>query len=143
MRVYYSPISEIMELQRRVGRVFDEARAQRDRLVGRERVVPPVDLVLTADGYVATFDLPGVEPAAVKVTVEEGVLSVRGTKTAPEAGEGTRDARRERQFGEFSRTVPLPSDADAAQTSAKLENGVLTVRIARRGPVTQIEVPVQ
>jgi len=143
MRVYYSPISDIMELQRRVARVFDEARAQRDRLAGRDRVVPPVDLVLTGDGYVATFDLPGVEPAAVKVTVEEGVLSVRGEKVAPETPEGAREARRERQFGEFSRTVPLPSDADATQTSAKLENGVLTVRIGRRGPVTQIEVPVQ
>jgi len=140
MRVYYSPFSELAELQRRITRVFDDARAQRERLAERERLVPPVDVVLTSEGYEARVDLPGVKPEEIKVVVEEGYLVVRGTKQAPEA-EG-RVARRERQFGEFARSVPLPSDADPSQASAKLENGVLTVKIGRRAPAKQVEVAV-
>jgi HSP20 family protein len=143
MRFHYSPIGELMELQRRVGRVFDEARAQRERLAERQRIVPPVDLVASAGEYVARFDVPGVEPGAVKVMVEEGVLTVRGTKAAPEGAEQARFARRERAFGDFSRSVPLPSDADTAQAAAKLESGVLTVRIGRRAATRQVEVAVE
>ncbi|MCX7598628.1 MAG: Hsp20/alpha crystallin family protein [Armatimonadetes bacterium] len=140
MLVPYSPLSELAELQRRIARVFDDARAQRERLAERERLVPPVDLVLTGEGYEARVDLPGVKPEDIKVVVEEGYLVIRGNKPAADA-EG-RVARRERQFGEFARSVPLPSDADASQASAKLENGVLTVKIGRRAPAKQVEVAV-
>lgn len=141
MRVYYSPISELMELQRRVGRVFDDARAQRGKVAERSRMAPAADLVMAEGEYVARFDLPGVEAGDVKISAEEGLLTVRGTKQAPEVDEG-KYARRERAFGEFSRSLALPSDADTSQASANLEDGVLTVKIARRAPVKHIEVPV-
>jgi HSP20 family protein len=51
--------------------------------------------------------------------------------------------RSERRYGEFLRSFYLPSDADAARMTARLAEGVLTVEIARRGPLGRREVPVE
>jgi HSP20 family protein len=72
---------------------------------------------------------------------EEGLVVVRGTK-APAEADGRR-VRSERRYGEFLRSFYLPSDADAARMTARLAEGVLTVEIARRGPLGRREVPVE
>ena len=141
MRLYASPLSDMIELQRRVGQVFDEARARQERVAEPRRIVPPADLSVTAEAYLIRLDLPGVAADAVKVVAEEGLVVVRGTKAPAEAA--GRKVRSERRYGEFLRSFYLPSDADAAKMTARLAEGVLTVTIARRGPVGRREVPVE
>jgi HSP20 family protein len=141
MRARVGPLSEMIELQRRMGQVFEEARALQERVAEPRRRVPPADLSATADAYLIRMDLPGVAAEAVKVVAEEGLLVVRGAKV-PGQPRG-RKVRAERQYGEFMRSFYLPSDAGGGRITVRLAEGVLTVEIARRGPAGRREVPVE
>jgi HSP20 family protein len=147
MRLYASPLSRrpegltMIELQRRMSQVFDEARARQERVAEPRRIAPPADLGATEDAYLIRLDLPGVAADAVKVVAEEGLVVVRGTK-APAQTAGSK-VRSERRYGEFLRSFQLPSDADAERMTARLAEGVLTVTIARRAAAQRREVPVE
>lgn len=130
MRAYRSPLAELLELQRQVSRVFEEIQAERGRMASPPRIYPPVDVVVGDEEYVFLVDLPQVGAGDVEVVVTDGALVIRGTKKSPEE-EGS-NIRRERQFGPFVRALPLPSDVDVSDASARLSRGVLTVRIPRQ-----------
>jgi HSP20 family protein len=107
-----------------------------DRAIGRPlsglglagaSVYPAVNLFTDADGYVLRAEVPGIRPEQLGVQVESGQLTLSGERVAPE-GKGSYH-RRERHFGRFSRTLPLPSDADPERVEAQARSGVLTVRI--------------
>ena len=88
----------------------------------------PMDAVRTEDGLVLRFDLPGIDPASIDVTVDRGVLTV-GAKRTEEHTEGEKPVVRERITGTFSRRVRLGDAADSAKVEAGYQDGVLTVRV--------------
>ena len=77
-------------------------------------------------------DLPGVAESDLDIAVHNNVLTVSGTRQAEERKEDESYALYERQFGSFSRSFSLPDTADGERIEAKLENGVLTLSIAKR-----------
>ena len=93
---------------------------------------PPLDMIATDDAYVLRFDLPGAAREDIEATVEDSVLRVHGSTRRVPGLEDAREVRTERITGAFGRSVRLPADADTADVTAKLENGVLTVRLGRR-----------
>ncbi len=140
MRLRRSPLAELVELQRQVSRVFEEVRAERARLSGPTRLAPAMDVLATEEAYLVRLSLPGVTAGDVRVMVDAGTLLVKGRKAeGPHQG---RVLRRERQYGEFLRTLSLPSDADPSDASARLADGVLRLRIARRPVGGRREIPV-
>ena len=88
-------------------------------------------------------DLPGVDPKAVEITSEQGVLSIRGQRdeTRREAREGYR--RVERVSGEFLRRFSLPESADAQNIKAKSVHGVLEVVIPKLAQVQPLKITVE
>jgi HSP20 family protein len=60
------------------------------------------------------------------------VLTVSGSRSAEERREGESYALYERQYGSFTRSFALPETADGERIDAKLENGVLTLTIAKK-----------
>jgi HSP20 family protein len=94
--------------------------------------VPRVDVEETAEAFVVKADLPGVDPKAVEVAVENGVLTIRGEKKE-EKEEKKKDYHRiERFTGAFYRAVPLPSNVDADKVSATSDKGVVFVTIPKK-----------
>jgi HSP20 family protein len=88
----------------------------------------PADVYRKGDEIVAAFDLPGVDPGSIEVTVDKGVLTVRAERAwAPE--EGTQVTYAERPHGKFSRQLYLSEELDPDHVSAHYDNGVLTVTI--------------
>ena len=81
------------------------------------------------DEATVAFELPGLDPEAVEVTVDKNLLTVR-CERADEDGEGEAVLRERRQGG-FSRSVRLPFEADAAGVTASYERGVLLVSVPR------------
>ena len=79
-----------------------------------------------------TIELPGFGPEDVSLTVEDGVLTIAGERTAEEADEGRQWHRRERVSGKFRRTLTLPEDLDVDAIEAKYSAGVLTVHLPRK-----------
>ncbi|MEU8342057.1 HSP20 family protein [Actinomadura meyerae] len=88
----------------------------------------PMDGVRRADDVVLRFDLPGVDPGSIEVTVDRGVLTVTARREE-EFGEDERAFVRERPMGEFTRRVYLSEHLDAEGVEAAYDNGVLAVRI--------------
>jgi HSP20 family protein len=101
----------------------------------------PMDAV-RRDGEIALrFDLPGVDPASIDVTVDRGVLTVTA-KREQEYAEGDKLFIRERISGTFTRRVRLSDDLDSAAVEASFNDGVLSVRIpvAEKAQPRKIEI---
>ncbi|OCB87052.1 HSP20-like chaperone [Sanghuangporus baumii] len=75
----------------------------------------------------ATFELPGLTRDDIKIEVQNGRLVISGEQTISKDVEERGFVHRERNYGRFSRAVPLPQGAKPEEIQAKLENGLLTV----------------
>ena len=131
MRYYRDPQREIRQMHAQVEQAFRSAQ-ERERVAQPVvRARPPLDFSATAEAFYVILDLPGVAREDVDVHVEPGSLVIRGSKRRDES-EGGRLVRQERLYGQFTRTVPLPSEADIGDVSATLRRGELEVRIGRK-----------
>ena len=93
---------------------------------------PVVDIEETEQDYVIRAELPGLDKDKVRVTVEDGVLTLSGERDLDRTVEGKTYHRIERSYGTFSRSFTLPEDSDAESVAAQFTNGVLAVRVAKR-----------
>ena len=116
---------------------------------------PAIDVTESDRGYVVTLDVPGVTREDVKVSIDGRRVSIVAearTAEAPAADATTTEAAetpkstdrvilRERAFASYARSFTLQSEIDQAASQAKLDNGVLTLTLVKRDPVTtQISV---
>ena len=108
---------------------FKDVERWAQQLSGASRQpVMPLDAYRRGDHWVAAFDLPGVDPASIDVTVENNVLTVRAARSwQPQEGEQVIAA--ERPQGTFSRQLYLGEGLDAEHVEASYDAGVLTVRL--------------
>lgn len=94
--------------------------------------LPAMDVSESADELLIHVNVPGFDPAHVKVETQNGVLTIHGThQTETESQERTY-FHRERRTGSFSRQVALPDYADATRASCKIKNGTLTIRLPKK-----------
>lgn len=97
--------------------------------------VPALDVVESDGAYTLTLDLPGLAKDQVKVTVQARRVSIEAGAAEPaQAREGERVLYRERGAAHYARTVSLPAEVDSASSTAKFENGVLTLVLNKRVP---------
>ena len=96
--------------------------------------LPLVDIFEADDKYMVRTELPGVDKDAVSVSINENVLTIKGTKQFTEAKDGEQWKRVETQYGEFTRSFTLPDEIDVDQVSAAYKNGVLELSIPKVEP---------
>lgn len=118
---------------------LDEMRHEVDRLFGgnlptwtQDAWVMPTDVRETADAIEFTTEVPGLNPADIELTVENGVLTIAGEKKE-ERKEGHDDGYRlvERRYGRFERSFRVPPTVEADKVKARCENGVLTITLPK------------
>ena len=93
---------------------------------------PAFEVKETTDSFILKADVPGVAEADLDINVHNNILTVSGTRSAEERKEGESYALYERQFGSFSRSFSLPDMADGERVEAKLDQGVLTLTVAKK-----------
>jgi HSP20 family protein len=103
---------------------------------------PEVDLVETADAFLLTAEVPGVEPSSIDLSVTGNVLTIRGVKPADEAAEAT-GVLRERRFGPFHRQVVLSCEVNFDAVQADAQNGVLRIRLPKQETARPRTIPVK
>ncbi|MBX6768801.1 MAG: Hsp20/alpha crystallin family protein [Actinomadura rubrobrunea] len=117
--------------------IIQEFERQFDRMTRQfwsqasERAAMPMDGIRREDDVVLRFDLPGIDPDSIDVTVDRGVLTVSARRDE-QIGEDDWAFVRERVMGTFTRRVYLPEHLDADAVEAAYDNGVLAVRIPVR-----------
>ena len=129
--LHYDPYRELTDFSRRLLADF-EPRLQKAHV--------PVDIRDEGDSFVLEADLPGFAPADVEIIATPELLTIKGRRkaNAPEAKtdgkkqESTRALRRERNDFAFERRFELPRGIELDGVDAKLDAGVLTVRLPKR-----------
>ena len=112
--------------------------------LGLPEWTPAADILETDDEYVLKVEVPGVRKEDVKVRAEDGVLTITGERRREELPQDVRVHRAERDYGRFERRFRMAEDADASKVSARIENGLLWVRVAKDKSATRrVEVSVR
>jgi HSP20 family protein len=124
------PVSGLLALQRELDRVFDKPFGIDLGPSGRG-VYPPVNVFADRDGYVVKLEVPGIDPQDVNIEAEGRTLTVSGKREEPQLDHGSFH-RRERGYGQFSRSLQLPADLDLARADATYKHGILTIRIPKK-----------
>lgn len=112
--------------------LYDPLRAFGARLA--DWLTPASEASSGADGYDIAIELPGVSQDDIELTVEEGVVTVRGEKKTQTEKKGDTWYFSERQYGAFRRSFRLPPDADGSKASAEMKDGVLHVKVPKLAP---------
>jgi HSP20 family protein len=98
------------------------------------RFQPRIDVVDEGKILRVTVELPGMEREDLNVNVEDGALVLRGEKKQDVRSEEDGCYRLERAYGTFTRTIPMPEDADPDRALAKFDKGVLTLTVPKQEP---------
>ena len=107
---------------------------------------PKLDVVDDSNNLVITAELPGLSSKDVEVSVQEGVLLIKGEKRVESKHEEDGCYRTERAYGSFQRYLPLPIEVDQNKIEANFENGLLTLKLPKvegKEPAEPILIQIQ
>jgi HSP20 family protein len=122
-------------------REFDRLTEQLASGAPRAPRVFPMDAYRRGDQFIVQFDLPGVEPAAIELTVEQNVLTVRAERRF-EPRQDDEVVVAERPHGSYTRQIFLGDTLDSEHMQANCEHGVLTLTIPVAAAAKPRRVPV-
>lgn len=145
----YEPWSLLRQFQNELNNLgYQEAVANDGAEPDQSNVVtshwrPAVDIREETDRFIILADLPGVDPADIEITMENGVLTLKGERQFSKE-ENTDSYRRvERSYGSFYRRFSLPDTADAERIEARGKNGVLEIVLPKQAQVQPRKITVQ
>lgn len=131
----WNPFREMEELQKRLNNLFtlEPARVANgsEESLTVAQWAPVVDITEDDKEYLIKAELPEVAKDGVKVTVENGVLTLSGERRLEREEKNRRYHRVERAYGRFSRSFSIPDDADASKVTAEFKDGVLSVHLVK------------
>jgi HSP20 family protein len=99
-----------------------------------EWVAPASEASTNDDAYTIAVELPGVDEKDIDISIDGGVVTVKGEKKTSREEKGKTWYFSERQYGAFSRSFRMPPDAEEGKVSADLKDGVLTITVPKAGP---------
>jgi HSP20 family protein len=132
MSQQWNPLQDLMVLQDRMNRLFEDATQRRARTDAGDEFeradwTPPADIYETESGYTIAIDLPGIARDAVEIDVDENRLMVKGNRVVEPTGQ-----RAERPRGKFLRSFSIPGSVDLGRIGADYKDGVLQIRLPKR-----------
>ncbi|MCA1557947.1 MAG: Hsp20/alpha crystallin family protein [Acidobacteria bacterium] len=146
MSQYRDPLRDLMALQDRMNRLFDEAAQKSARAEGDEGEIertdwtPAADVYNLEEEYLIVVDLPGVSRDALGISLNDNRLFIQGERPADAEAQG----RTERPVGKFLREFgPLPQTVDQKTISAEYKDGVLRLRLPKRREQKQQRVEIK
>ncbi|MDX1415414.1 MAG: Hsp20/alpha crystallin family protein [Candidatus Promineifilaceae bacterium] len=133
---------DINRLRRDMDRLFESSLPRWSR--SRSPKFPAIN-VWTSDeeGIYVTAELPGVSPDDLDISVTADTLVLNGTRKTDETDESTRYHRRERMYGEFSRSFQLPFTVNSEKVDARIQHGVLQIFLPRAESEKPKQITVQ
>ncbi len=97
----------------------------------RERWVPAMEVSETSDAYIVRVELPGVKTDDIEVTLQEDILTIKGKRERSEERKDETIHFVERSYGEFVRSLRIPTDVKVDAVEASYKDGVLEVRLPK------------
>lgn len=140
--VTFDPINDFVQFGRMMDRLLSGGAPR--NLTSQSNGIP-VDIFEQDGKLFIKAAVPGVSPEDLDVSVEDGVLTIKGETRHEEVTENTKVYRREYSYGEFTRSIRLPDDLDMESIEAKFDKGFVVIsmrRIIEEKPKA-LKVPVQ
>ena len=128
--VRYEPLNLFDQFNREINRMFSGGPVQANTAQERNWV-PAVDIREEENRYLLSADIPGVDRGNIEVTLEDGVLTLKGERSREAEASDRQYRRKERVHGAFMRQFTLPETADTQNISATIKDGVLDVVIPK------------
>ena len=133
MSQQWNPLQDLMVLQDRMNRLFEDATQRRGQSGGDDEFeradwTPPADIYETEPGFLIALDLPGIKRDALAIDIDDNRLMVKGVRVVDD----TRTRRSERPRGKFLRTFAVPASVNQEKIGADYKDGVLQIRLPKR-----------
>lgn len=132
--VKWDPFNELEEMSNRLNRIFGRSgvpATTSNEMLKMADWTPSADIQETDNAYLIKAEIPGVKKEDVKVTVEDGVLTIRGERKAEKEETGKKFHRIERSYGSFLRSFRMPDGVDDAAAKAEFKDGMLNVTLPK------------
>jgi HSP20 family protein len=129
--VRYEPINLFGRFNNEINRFLTGTMTQ-DETAPAHDWVPAVDIREEDSRFILFADLPGVERSAIDISLEEGMLTIRGERRMENGEQTDGYQRRERMRGSFLRRFSLPDTVNAESISATVKDGVLQIEIPKQ-----------
>ncbi len=116
--------------------ILEEAEQLLERAFSRpffpeDSFIPKVDIFEEKNELVIKGELPGVKEEDLDIGLKDGILTIKAEKKQEEVTEEATYYRREQSYGQYYRSIQLPSPVKEKKISAKFENGLLEIRLPR------------
>ena len=143
--VRWDPFRELESMSDRLNRVFARPTLSTS---GREELtvadwMPTVDISESDSEYLIKAELPEVKKEDVKVTVENGVLTLQGERRQEKEEKGKKYHRVERSYGSFVRSFTLPESVDEGAVKAEYKDGMLNLHLPKTEKVKPKSIDVK
>lgn len=132
--VRWDPFRELEDMSERLNRMFSRPAVPAKN--GKESLtvadwIPTVDISETDGEYVIKAELPDVKKEDVKITLEDGVLTLTGERRQEKEEKSTKYHRVERSYGSFVRSFSLPDLVDETKVKAEYRDGMLNLHLPK------------
>ena len=137
--VKWDPFRELEDVSSRLNRIFERPLIRSES--GKEMLAvadwaPSVDISETDAAYLIKGEIPGVKKEDVKVTIQDGMLTIQGERKHEKEEKGKKFHRVECSYGNFMRSFQMPDDADENNVKAEFKDGMLNVTLAKSAKAT-------
>jgi HSP20 family protein len=140
--VGWNPWNELSSLHSQMDRLFSDSLGEMTDRLGSDSASVPVDVRQTEDQLSIVASVPGFKPEDVEVTVDGGVLTIRGHYQEDVNGNEGQWVRRDRRMSSTYRQLVLPAEVQVDKIAAAFEHGVLTVTVPRAQKAQPKRIPV-
>ncbi len=141
MLARWDPFREMLQMRRTMDRLIDGSLTEND--FGQSEWSLPLDVVEKDNEYVVKASLPGIKPEDIDVTLDKGLLTIKGQVQDESDKEEGQYHLRERRFGMFSRTIQLPTSVNADQIQADYKDGILMLTLPKTEEVKPKKIAIK
>ncbi len=132
--IKWDPFRELEDVSNRLNRLFGrplERTEPGQDMLSVADWSPSVDISETPTAYLVKAEIPDVKKEDVKVTVQDGMLTIQGERKMEKEEKGKKFHRIERSYGSFMRSFRVPDDAEEAKVKAEFKDGMLNVTLPK------------
>lgn len=132
--VKWDPLKELEDVSSRLNRLFGRSVARTEsnqEMLALPEWTPSADISETDTSYLIKAEIPGVNKEDVKVTLQDGILTISGERRQEKEEKGKKYHRIERSYGSFVRSFRMPDDADESAVKAEFKDGMLNVTLTK------------
>ncbi|MGD2270240.1 MAG: Hsp20/alpha crystallin family protein [Desulfobacterales bacterium] len=127
----WDPFREMEDMFNRYTRAIGWPRRGNQEVMATGDWAPRVDIAETDNEFIIKAEIPEVKKENVKVTVDSGVLTIRGERKQETEEKDKKFHRVERYYGSFTRSFTLPDNVDETKIEASFKDGMLNLQIPK------------